>query len=239
LEANIMTQSVILHGERGNLSEGPRIFFMVNQVLAVALSGWFLLGSGYATIDRWFHLGWQAGNRLRRIFLFVCSIVYMLRLTFNLFYTLRRRIGWSEAWGNSLVMYVLHFVLDVLGGRATAAPGPADAAAGALFVAGSAITTGSEAARHQWKQQPRHQGRLYTEGLNRWTQHPNYLGEVISWGGYAWLAHYAAAALVPLSMLAGFIFYNIPLLNAYLARHYGEAFAAYAARTKKLIPFIY
>ena len=93
-----MTQNVILHGERGHLSEAPRLFFMVNQVLAVALSGWFLLGSGYAALDRWFHLGWRAGNGVRRLFLFACSVIYMLRLTFNLFHTLRRRIGWQEAW---------------------------------------------------------------------------------------------------------------------------------------------
>jgi protein-S-isoprenylcysteine O-methyltransferase Ste14 len=234
-----MTQSVILHGERGRLSEAPRLFFLANQALAVALSGWFLLGSGFAALDRWFHLGWRAGNRLRRMILFACSIAYLLRLTFSLFYTLRRRIGWQEAWGNSLVMYVLHFVLDVLGGRVTAAPTPADALAAALFVSGSAITTGSEAARHRWKQEPGHQGQLYTGGLSRWVQHPNYLGEVISWGGYAWLAHYGAAALVPLSMLGGFIFYNVPLLNAYLARRYGASFEEYAARTRKLIPFIY
>jgi protein-S-isoprenylcysteine O-methyltransferase Ste14 len=234
-----MPQSVILHGERGRLAEAPRLFFMANQVMAVALSGWFLLGGGYATLDRWFHLDWRAGNRLRRLLLFACSITYMLRLTFNLFYTLRRRIGWQEALGNSGIMYILHFVLDVLGGRQDARLGPADVAAGALFVAGSALTTGSETMRHAWKRDPANQGRLYTEGPNRWVQHPNYLGEVISWGGYAWLAHYRAAALVPLSMLAGFIFYNIPLLNGYLARHYGAAFEEYAARTRKLIPFIY
>jgi protein-S-isoprenylcysteine O-methyltransferase Ste14 len=234
-----MTQSIVLHGRRGRLAEAPRLFFVANQAAAVALSGWFLLGSGYATVDRWFHLGWRAGNQLRRILLFACAIVYMLRLAYNLFYTLRRRIGWEEALGNSLIMYVLHFLLDILGGRQAATPGPADVMAGVLFVSGSVITTGSEAARQQWKQAPEHQGRLYTSGLNRWTQHPNYLGEVISWGGYAWLAHYTAAALVPLSMLAGFIFYNIPLLNAYLAHHYGASFEEYAARTKKLVPFIY
>jgi hypothetical protein len=207
-----MTKSVILHGEHGRLSEAPRLFFMTNQVLAVVLSTWFLLGTGYATLDRWFHLGWRAGNPARRLFLLACSVTYMLRLTFNLFYTLRRRIGWQEAWGNSLIMYVLHFVLDVLGGRSDAAPEPADALAGVLFASGSAITTGSEAARYRWKQQTWHRGKLYTSGLFRWVQHPNYFGEVLSWGGYAWLAHYAAAALVPLSMLGGFIFYNIPFI---------------------------
>jgi protein-S-isoprenylcysteine O-methyltransferase Ste14 len=234
-----MMQSVILHGQRGRLSEAPRLFFLANQVLAVALSGWFLLGNGYAALYRWFHLGWQAGNRLRRVLLFACSVIYLLRLTLNLFYLLRRRMGWQEAWANSLVMYILHFVLDVLGGRVAAAPGPLDALAGVLFVAGSAITTGSEFGRQQWKQQPSHKGKLYTGGLFRWAQHINYFGEVISWGGYASLAHYAAAALVPASMLGGFIFYNIPLLDAYLARRYGTAFQEFAARTKKLIPFIY
>lgn len=234
-----MTQSVILHGEPGSLREPPRLFFLANQVLAVTLSGWFLLGGGYAALGRWFHLRWQAGTRLRRVLLFACSLVYMLRLTFNLFYTLQRRIGWQEALGNSLVMYLLHFLLDVLGGRSPAVLRPADAAAAALFVAGSAITTGSEAARFRWKQSPENQGKLYTGGLFQWVQHPNYTGEVLSWGGYAWLAHHATAALAPLSILAGFVFYNVPLLNAYLTHRYGAAFEAYAARTKKLIPFVY
>jgi hypothetical protein len=43
-----MTQGVVLHGQRGRRFEGPRLLFLANQALAVALAGWFLLGNGYA-----------------------------------------------------------------------------------------------------------------------------------------------------------------------------------------------
>ena len=40
-------------------------------------------------------------------------------------------------------------------------------------------------------------------------------------------------------MLAGFVFVNIPILDAHLHDHYGAAFEEYARRTRKLIPFVY
>ena len=228
-----------MHGRRGRRLEAPRLVFLANQMLSVALVGWFLLGDGYATLDRWLGLRWTPGDTGRRMLLFAFAVGYLLRLAFTLFYLLRRRMGWQEAWGNSLIMYVIHFLLDVLGGRVTAPLGPFDAVAVLLFLAGSAITTGSELQRHLWKQQPEHQGQLYTGGLFRWARHINYFGELVSWSGYALLAHHPAAAAVPAAMLGGFVFYNVPLLDGYLARRYGPAFDAYAARTKKLIPFLY
>jgi protein-S-isoprenylcysteine O-methyltransferase Ste14 len=46
-------------------------------------------------------------------------------------------------------------------------------------------------------------------------------------------------ALIPLAMLAGFVFANIPALDSHLRERYGAEFDAYARRTKKLIPFVY
>jgi protein-S-isoprenylcysteine O-methyltransferase Ste14 len=40
-------------------------------------------------------------------------------------------------------------------------------------------------------------------------------------------------------MPAGFVFVNIPVLDAHLHDHYGSAFDEYAQRTRKLIPFVY
>jgi protein-S-isoprenylcysteine O-methyltransferase Ste14 len=234
-----MNQAVILHGRQGRLFEAPRLFFLANQALAVALAGWLLSGNGYAALDRLSGLDWVAGNAGRRMLLFAFAVFYLLRLTFTLFYLLRRRMGWQEAWGNSLIMYAIHFLLDGLGGRVSTPLGPLDALALLLFLAGSTITTGSELGRHLWKRRPERQGQLYTGGLFRWARRINYFGELVSWSGYALLAHYPAAALVPAAMFSGFVFYNIPVLDAYLARHYGQAFHDFAARTKKLIPFIY
>ena len=46
-------------------------------------------------------------------------------------------------------------------------------------------------------------------------------------------------AVIPLLMLAGFVFVNIPVLDSHLHDHYGGAFDEYARRTRKLIPFLY
>jgi protein-S-isoprenylcysteine O-methyltransferase Ste14 len=40
-------------------------------------------------------------------------------------------------------------------------------------------------------------------------------------------------------MLLGFVFANIPMLDAHLADRYGAEFAAYARRTRKLFPYFY
>jgi protein-S-isoprenylcysteine O-methyltransferase Ste14 len=45
--------------------------------------------------------------------------------------------------------------------------------------------------------------------------------------------------VIPIIMLAGFAFVNVPALDAHLHDHYGEAFEKYARHTPKLIPFLY
>ena len=46
-------------------------------------------------------------------------------------------------------------------------------------------------------------------------------------------------AVIPVLMLAGFVFVNIPMLDSHLHDKYGAAFEEYAGRTRKLIPFVY
>jgi protein-S-isoprenylcysteine O-methyltransferase Ste14 len=73
----------------------------------------------------------------------------------------------------------------------------------------------------------------------RYTRHPNYLGDVISFTGLCLISGRWLTGLIPLIMLAGFIFANIPLLDSHLHEHYGAEFDQYATRTRKLIPFFY
>ena len=40
-------------------------------------------------------------------------------------------------------------------------------------------------------------------------------------------------------MLFGFVSVNIPMLDAYLRKKYGDQFDAYALRTKKFVPYVY
>ena len=104
----------------------------------------------------------------------------------------------------------------------------------ALFLAGSWMNSYSEYARHVWKQRPENRGRLYTEGLFHYSRHPNYLGDLVLFSGLCMIAGVLVTAIVPVLMLAGFVFVNIPVLDAHLAHKYGGEFAEYARRTHKL-----
>jgi steroid 5-alpha reductase family enzyme len=115
----------------------------------------------------------------------------------------------------------------------------AGAAGIVLFLTGSWMNSYAEYARHKWKQRAENRGRLYTLGLFRYSRHPNYLGDLISFSGLCLIAGRWITAVVPLMMLCGFVFANIPMLDAHLHDHYGTAFDEYAKRTRKLIPFLY
>ncbi len=40
-------------------------------------------------------------------------------------------------------------------------------------------------------------------------------------------------------MVCMFVFVNIPMLDKYLAEHYGDAFQEYASKTAKFVPYVY
>ena len=80
---------------------------------------------------------------------------------------------------------------------------------------------------------------LYTEGLFHYAVHINYFGDLLLFTGFSLITGSPYTLLVPAVMLAGFIFANIPALDAHLHAKYGATFDAYAAKTKKLIPLIY
>jgi steroid 5-alpha reductase family enzyme len=109
----------------------------------------------------------------------------------------------------------------------------------ALFLLGSWMNTFAEYARYRWKQRPENRGKLYTKGLFRYSRHPNYLGDLLSFSGLCLMAGAWVTAVIPIAMLAGFVFVNVPVLDAHLQERYGSAFGDYARRTRKLIPFLY
>ncbi|MGH9454843.1 MAG: methyltransferase family protein, partial [Terriglobia bacterium] len=108
-----------------------------------------------------------------------------------------------------------------------------------LFVVGSWMNSRAEYARHVWKQRSENTGKLYTQWLFRYSRHPNYLGDLISFSGLCLISGEWLTAVIPVLMLAGFVFVNIPALDSHLRDHYGPAFDEYARRTRKLIPFVY
>ena len=148
-------------------------------------------------------------------------------------------MGWSEAGAIAPWILFLFVTYSFAGGTNPAALGLAAVAGVSLFALGSGMNSYAELARNRWKRQPGNRGSLYTLGLFRYTRHPNYLGDVLSFTGLSLLTGRWETLFIPLVMLAGFIFVNIPMLDAHLHEHYGAAFDEYALRTHKLIPFIY
>jgi steroid 5-alpha reductase family enzyme len=165
--------------------------------------------------------------------------IYFLRLLLTQFVFLKRAVGWGEVCMILPWVLCIYLLLAMVGGTNSASFGAVDGAGAALFVLGSWMNSYAEYARHVWKLRPENRGRLYTFGLFRFSRHPNYLGDLLSFSGICLVSGRWITILIPSIMLAGFIFANIPMLDSHLHEHYGATFDEYAARTSKLIPFVY
>jgi steroid 5-alpha reductase family enzyme len=218
----------------------PQKFALTGIHLAViATVAWLLLGGGIGTVASWLGVTWTAGSLGRRALLFACSFVYFLRLLPGTFIFLKRHMAWSEVAIVAPWIAVIQIGFALLGGTNKAAVGASDVFALLLYAIGSYLNTGSEYVRYLWKLWPENVGHLYTKGLFRYSMHINYFGDLVLFSGYALLTHRLWAGIVPLFMLAGFVFFNVPALDGYLHRKYGAEFEEYSRRTRKLIPFLY
>jgi len=148
-------------------------------------------------------------------------------------------VRWSEAFAIAPWLLFIYIGLSIEAARNPTPFATAASIGVALFLIGSWMNTWSEHQRSIWKTRPENHGRLYTGGLFHYTRHPNYLGDVLSFSGLCLISGRWITAIIPALMLAGFVFVNIPMLDAHLQEHYGNEFTYYAAQTRKLIPFIY
>ena len=206
---------------------------------SVVLAWWLLLGGGIGIVSQHFGRYPAAAHPARCLALAVALSIYFVRVLFTLFLFLRRGVSWNEVVTIALWVLILCLLLAFGGGTNPAPLGAAAMAGAALFVLGSSIHSCAEYQRHAWKSRPENRGKLYTQGLFRLTRHPNYLGDLILFSGLCLLAGRWFLAVIPAIMLCGFVFINIPALDAHLSEHYGAAFDRYASRTKKLIPLLY
>ncbi len=216
-----------------------RAFLTLAIGLCVAVAWWLLFGGGTHAIGITVGRIWRPGDEKRRLCLAIALSFYFVRLPFTQFASLKRALSWSEA--ALIVAWVLfiYVLLSLTAGTNPIPLGGAGVLGLLLFLWGSCMNSYAEYARHTWKQLPENRGRLYTLGLFRYTRHPNYLGDLISFSGLCLISGRRITVIVPLIMLSGFVFANIPMLDAHLHDHYGTAFDEYAERTRKLIPFIY
>lgn len=226
-----------LYGKCGN-SIAQRVVVTIAVGACVCLAWWLLLG-GVGFVGALFGQSLTPGDDGRRLCLAVMLTIYFVRLLFTQFVFLTRAFGWKEA--SMIVPWILciYLLLAMTGGTNRAPLGVVAGIGVTLFVLGSWMNSYAEYARHAWKTQPDNRGRLYTLGLFRFSRHPNYLGDLISFSGLCVVSGRWFTLVIPAIMLAGFVFSNIPMLDSHLHDHYGKAFDEYAARTSKLIPFVY
>lgn len=188
-----------------------------------------------------FALDWADPTRAK--LLAACAALYFLRHLITLFVLLKRKVTLSEVLGLTAFMALFEVGFLLLGAgvlREAAVPlGWSDAVALGLILLGSWLNTGSEAQRWRWKKRPEAKGHCYTGGLFKYASHINYFGDVVLFTGWALLTMSVWAFAIPAFMAGSFISFHIPALDAYLSKRYGAEFDIYAARTAKLVPFLY
>lgn len=219
---------------------------IVQRVTLAAFAGvcvgvvwWLLFGGGLEIAGGWFGRMWKPGDLARRGCLATALSVYFVRILFTEFVFLKRGVSWTEVFTVAPWMFCIYVILCVTGGQNTSGFGVTDTVGVVLFVAGSWMNSYAEYQRNAWKQRPQNRGRLYTQGLFRHVRHPNYFGDLLSFSGLCFVSRSWPTALIPIIMLAGFVFVNVPVLDSHLHEKYGAEFDEYASRTRKLIPFVY
>lgn len=220
-------------------SVGPKIALTTLHALGLCVSAWLLLGNGLAVLARWTGRGFVPGRPINRALVFACGAVYFARICFTSFYLIKRKFGWGEAVGVGLYAACVHGFFAFLGSMNLKPLGWLTYVAAFVYFLGSYLNAVSEFLRKRWKEDSRHRGQLYTEGLFRYSRHINYFGDELLFIGYALLTGSLWALIVPALMVFGFTFVNIPMLEAYLEKKYGAEFEAYALRTKKFVPYVY
>lgn len=212
-------------------SATPKAVFAVLHLLVLTVCSYL----AFAGFD------WPDAPRV--VLLWACAALYFVRHMVTLLVLLKRRIEFSEAIGLSIFMTVFEIGFLLLGtgllGSTSTPFGGIDALAVALVLVGSYLNTGSELQRHHWKKDPANAGKCYTGGLFAHSMHINYFGDTVLFTGWALLTTSWIAAMIPLGITLGFVFYHIPGLDAHLADRYGPAFKTYAARTAKFVPYVY
>ncbi len=227
-----------MHGEYDR-AIAPRVLMTVIHAAAVAATGWLLLGGGLEALRAHWGTDWGLASPARRLLLFAAALIYYLRVCGTSFYLLKRKMGWGEAVLIAVWVVVIDLLFATLGGVNARAIGLVTTLGVVLYTVGSYLNTGSELQRKRWKAHAANRGHLFTGGLFRYAMHINYFGDELLFTGCALITGRAWTLLVPLLMLAGFLFFNIPELDRHLRAHYGAEFEAYARRTRSFVPFLY
>lgn len=227
-----------LYDEKGS-SFAPKLVVWLLEIGLIILSGWILFGEG----ERWLAsvFSWDIPDEIpaRRYVIIGFSVIIFLRMAFMMAVLMKRKLPWSEAFTVpfAFALYYIGFAVLVLPSHAPL--GMLDWFGIILFGIGCALNSWSEWQRHVFKRHTSNNGKLYTSGLFGLSMHINFFGDIVWIAAYALISQNIWSVLIVVMILLFFALFNVPMLDRYLAERYGVDFVAYAARTKKLVPYIW
>ncbi len=216
-----------------------KITIVVIELLLLYMSYWILFRRGGGFLLEKIGIVTTMGNSAVRSITFIFSLIVFFRMTFMMFYLLKRKIPWEESISVPMAFALYYIGFSLLAYNRTTPIEMSDYVAIAIFLLGSFLNTFSELQRHFWKKHPENQGKLYTGNLFSYSMHINYFGDLLWVSAYAIVTRNLYAAPIPIFLFCFFACYNIPKLDAYLAEKYKEQFVVYRKKTKKFIPFVY
>ncbi len=172
------------------------------------------------------------------VLLLACVTVFYLRLAICLLVFVKRKVSWIEGSAVGILYGILVYMFSVWGSVADniSAMGIVGVI---LFVAGAWVNSQSDYQRYKWKKLPSNAGHIYTGGLFRYAMHINFFGDTVMFVGYAMVTQNSMSFIPVAAIFLNFILFQIPSLDNYLLKRYGEEFTNYAQVTPKFIPFIY
>lgn len=222
-----------MYGDK-SASIPQKITLLLLETIIILFSWFLLFGNGFETLG----IVKEPGDLWRRWIIFTFNLIVFLRMLITMFYLVKRKMPWEEAFSIPFAFALYYIGFSWLGYETKHSLDFLDAFGVFLFVFGSYLNTGSELMRDQWKKKPENKGRLYTKGLFAYSMHINYFGDLLWVTGYALITRNWYSVLIVAFLFAFFLFFNIPKLDTYLGKRYNEDFTEYKKRTKRFIPYI-
>ncbi len=181
----------------------------------------------------------QQSELFQKYLLLACAMVFYFRLVICLLVFVKRKVSWFEGCVVGVLYGALVYFFSLWGSMTPVKINVVSYIGTGLFIAGSWINSQSDYQRYKWKKKTGNEGHLYTGGLFRYAIHINFLGDNVMFLGYALITQNGLSFIPVTAILLNFILFQIPGLDDYLLKRYGDEFKRYAQVTKKFIPFIY
>jgi len=220
-------------------SRKQKIISLLLHYVIILISYWLMFAGGIEIISKTFSFPIQQGDVTRRWIILICEGFFFVRFAVNELIFMDRYVPWSESLTLVLWLFIAYTTFSFTGGTNPSTFGNTEVAGIIIYFIGSFLNGHSEYLRYKWKKLPENKNHLYTGGLFKLSRHINYFGETVIFIGFAMITRSIWSYVLPASLFVLFVYVNIPMLENYLKRTYGNEFDEYSQHSYKYIPFVY